>query len=202
MKLSDPDSLPPKLRQKVAYRNLAVGERLFRRGDTANSFFIVDFGKISLSRPTIENKIATLQFAQLGDILGDNAIFESNYTYSAIAITTSRVIVYPSSFLRDILPAQPELVEDLLKVMSQKISYFQHNLEFREIRAAHQRVLQYLICAADNNRTVKIELPLHKIARQLGFAPATLSRALLRLEIEGSITRKSNVIHLNRLTAA
>ncbi|MEM8673490.1 MAG: Crp/Fnr family transcriptional regulator [Cyanobacteria bacterium P01_G01_bin.67] len=202
MKFSDPDSFPPRLRQKVAYRNLAIGERLFRRGDTADSFFIVETGKISLSRPTIEHKTATLQFAQSGDIIGENAIFEAAYPCSAIAMVASRVIVYPRTFVTEILPTHPRLIEDLLAIMYQKITYFQNNLEFREIRAAHQRVLQYLIYAADANKVVKIDLPMHNIARQLGFAPATLSRALLRLETEGSITRESNVIHLNRSTAA
>ncbi|MEL6437751.1 MAG: Crp/Fnr family transcriptional regulator [Cyanobacteria bacterium J06621_8] len=202
MKFSDPDSLPPGLRQKITYRNLNAGERLYRTGDIAQNCFIVDLGKISLSRPTIENKIATLQLAKIGDIIGETAIFEQLYTDSAIAINSSRVIVYPKSFFSEILPLYPELVSDLFKMLSDKIGYFKNNLELREVRAAHQRVLQYLIYAADHDKSVKIDLPLHNIARQLGFAPATLSRALSRLETEGAITRESNVIHLNCLTAA
>ncbi|MEM7593702.1 MAG: Crp/Fnr family transcriptional regulator [Cyanobacteria bacterium P01_A01_bin.83] len=204
MRLSDPDSLPSRLRRKITYRNLAVGERLFRIGDSAESFFIVDQGRISLSRPTIENKKAVLQFAKLGDIIGENAIFEAAYTYSAIAIDDSRVIVYPQNFITEILHTHPELIADLLRLTHQKITYFQNSLELREIRAAHQRVLQFLIYAADANKAVKLDLSLHNVARQLGFAPATLSRALLKLETDGSITREreSNVIYLNSSTAA
>lgn len=202
MRFSDPDSLPAKLRQKVSYREVAVGEKLFGKGDTANRFYILETGRICLSRPTIENKTATLQFAQSGEIVGENAIFQTVYSYDAIAIIASRVIIYHEIYITEILEDYPELVQDLLFTLLQKIRFLQDNLELREIRAAHQRVLQFLTYAAGSNQIVSIDIPLQDVARQLGFAPATLSRALLKLEKEGSITRQSNVIYLSHSTAA
>ena len=202
MKFSDPESLPTKLRQKITYRELAVGERLFRRGDAAVSFFILETGRIRLTRPTIENQTATLQFAEPGDLVGENAILETVYPCSAIATVASRVICYPETYLTAMLQDYPELIEDLLGILLQKIKYFQKNMELREIRAAHQRVLQFLIYAANNDQVVNIDHPLQDIALQLGYTPSTLSRALSKLEDEGSITRQSNVIYLNPSTAA
>lgn len=202
MKFSDPDSFPDKLRQAIAERELAVGERLFRRGDKAISFFILEQGRIRLTRPTIEHKTATLQFAKPGDIVGENAIFETAYSCSAIATVPSRVIVYPAKHLTSMLQEYPELIADLLAILLQKINYFQNNMELREVCAAHQRLLQFLNYAADQERVVNIDHPLQEIALQLGYTPATLSRALAKLENEGSITRQSNVIYLNDSTAA
>lgn len=202
MKLSDPDSFPANLRQAIAYRELAVGQRLFRRGDRAKNFFILETGRIRLTRPTIENKTATIQFAKSGDIVGEDAIFETVYASSAIATTTSRVIVFPVTLLISMLPEQPELSKDLLSILLQKIKYFQNNMELREIRAAHQRVLQFLTYSADQEHAINIDYPLQEVALELGCTPATLSRALTKLEKEGSITRQSNVIYLNDSTAA
>ncbi len=202
MKFSDPDSFPAKLREAIAERELAVGERLFRRGDAANSFFILKQGRIRLTRPTIENKTATIQFAKPGDLIGENAIFESAYPCSAIATVASRVIVYPVQHLSVMLQEYSELTQDLLAILLSKIKYFQNNMELREIRAAHQRVLQFLIYEADQDKVVNIDHPLQEIALQLGYTPATLSRALSKLEQGGSITRQSNVIYLNSSTAA
>lgn len=202
MKFSDPDSFPAKLRQIIAERKLAVGERLFRRGDAANSFFILKQGRIRLTRPTIENKTATIQFAKPGDIIGENAIFESAYPCSAIATVASKVLVYPAQHLGIMLEECPELTKDLLAILLPKIKYFQNNMELREIRAAHQRVLQFLIYEAGRDKVVNINHPLQEIALQLGYTPATLSRALSKLEQNGSITRQSNVIYLNSSTAA
>ena len=67
MKFSDPYSLPTLIKDKIAYRDLAVGERLFRRGDVAVNFFILATGRIRLIRPTINNQNATLQFTEPGD---------------------------------------------------------------------------------------------------------------------------------------
>ena len=94
MKFSSPNSLPTPLREQMSYRDLAQGERLFRRGDTARHFHIVATGRIALVRPTIENKTATLQFAGLADIVGENALFENVYFCSAISQVSSQVIVY------------------------------------------------------------------------------------------------------------
>ena len=198
MRFSNPDSLPAAVRRQVFYRDLAQGERLFRRGDTARHFHIVETGRIWLVRPTIENRTATLQFAESEDIVGENAFFEDVYPCSAIANVPSRVLVYDRSCVREAIDNYPELVEDLLQRLTQKINYFQTNLELREVRAAHQRVLQYLRYTADPQlKTIHLNYPLQDIARQLGFTPATLSRALSKLEEDGFITRDSNVIALN-----
>lgn len=203
MKFSSPESLPAQLRDQITYRDLAVGERLFRRGDAAINFFVLETGRIRIVRPTIDNKTATLQFVEPDNILGENALFDNAYYCSAIANVTSRVIVYPQSCFISILQYYPELVEDFLAMLIQKIKYFQTNVELREIRAAHQRVLQYLKYAANFERkVVDLDRPLQDIAAQIGFTPATLSRALTKLETEGLITRQFNAIILSDFTAA
>ena len=198
MNFSNPNSLPTSLREQVSYRNLVKGERLFRRGDAAKYIHIIKTGRIRLVRSTVENRIASLEFARAGDLVGENALFEEFYSYSAIANVVSRVIVYDRSCLPQIIEHYPDLVEDLLRKLTQKINYYQTNLELREIRAAHQRVLQYLRYVADPNfRTIHLDYPLQDIARQLGFTPATLSRALSKLEEDGFITRQSDRIVLH-----
>ena len=198
MNFSNPDSLPPPLREQVTYRDLSQGERLFRRGDAARCIYILATGRIWLVQPTIENKTATLQFAKPGDIVGENALFEDVYVCNAIANVASRVIVYNRSCFTQIIENYPDLVEDLLRKLTQKIGYCQTNIELREIRAAHQRVLQYLRYVAEPQlQTIHLDYPLQDIARQLGFTPATLSRALSKLEEDGFITRESNLIILH-----
>lgn len=198
MNFSNPNSLPTPIREQVSYRDLAQGERLFRRGDAARYIYILATGRIWLVRPTIENKRATLQFAKPGDILGENALFENVYLSSAIANVASKIIVYNRSCLPQIIENYPDLVEDLLQRLTQKISYYQTNVELREIRAAHQRVLQYLRYIAEPQlKTIHLDYPLQDIARQLGFTPATLSRALSKLEEDGFISRGSNSITLH-----
>ena len=197
MQFSNPNSLPTSIRERVSYRNLAKGERLFRRGDAAKYIYILETGRIWLVRPTIENKTATLNFARSGDLVGEDALFEDAYSYSAIANVASRVIVYDRSCLPQIIQNYPDLIEDLLQRLTQKISLYQAYVELREIRAAHQRVLQYLRYIASNLKTIHLDYPLQDIARQLGFTPATLSRALSKLEEDGFISRELNEIVLH-----
>jgi CRP/FNR family transcriptional regulator, dissimilatory nitrate respiration regulator len=61
--------------------------------------------------------------------------------------------------------------------------------------------LQYLAMPEQAN-VVQIDRPWKEIADELGFTPDTLSRALTKLEREGSISRRQQHITLHNISAA
>lgn len=100
-----------------------------------------------------------------------------------------------------------------MSLLVKKHESFIRQLELRDIRAAHVRVLQYLRYLAEpsdarpfaphSNRTVvQFDRPLKEIAIDLGLTPATLSRALTRLEQEGVISRQHTLVTLHNSSAA
>ena len=195
--------LPTDLHSAIALRELAVGQILFRQGDSASAFFIVESGRLKVARYAPEGRSVTLQIARSGDSFAESALFSDFYVYTAIAEVASRVIVYPKQPLLTALREHSNLAEDFMTRLVSKNLFLIMQLELRDVRAAHRRVLQYLhyLASPDDANIVSFDRPLKEIAIDLGLTPATLSRALARLEREGRITREQNVVKLNSSAA-
>ena len=198
MKLLSLDSLPMDLRDGIFIKKLVAEQRLFQQGDSAKYFFIVQTGRLRLVRYNNSSNIINLAFAKPGASLGEQSIFADIYDSSAIAQVDSTVIVYPQKILLSCLREYPDLATDFMAMLVKNIQSLQLDLELRNIRLAHQRLLQYLRYSAtsNNNTVVILDRPYKEIALELGFSPETLSRALLKLEKEGAIARQQNQITL------
>lgn len=208
----------------ITFRELASEQTLFWQGDSASALFIVETGRLKIARHTSEGRSITLQIARSGDSLAEGALFSDFYSYGAVAEIASQVIVYPKQSLLQALREHPYLAEDFMTRLARKNSSLVMQLELRDIRAAHRRVLRYLSYLAyiesgnlevvdpekvslenlnvENADVISFDRPLKEVAIDLGLTPATLSRALTRLEREGQITRKQNLIKLRKLSAA
>jgi CRP/FNR family transcriptional regulator, dissimilatory nitrate respiration regulator len=198
------DSLPPALRQAIAIRTLASEQILFRQGDSASAMFIVKSGRLKIVRHTPEGRLVTLQVVRPGDSFGEGALFSEFYAYTAIAEVPSQVVVYPKLLLLAALRERQNLAEDFMTLLVKRNLSLIIRLELRDIQAAHRRVLQYLhyLTQANGSTVITFDRPLKAIATDLGLTPATLSRALARLEREGMISRNQKIIKLNTLSVA
>lgn len=201
MELLTLDTLPLNLRQALSLRELAAGQRLFRQGDAAYALFMVEAGRLRLVRSTLDGQLIPLQFASAEQSVGDAALFSTTYPYTAIAEVPSRVIVYPKSELVAMLREHPDLAEDVVTILLRKIHALEVNLELKGIRSAQQRILRYLqyLITPEQDNVVQIDRPWKEIADELGFTPDTLSRALAKLEREGSISRMQQRITLHNI---
>lgn len=203
------DRLPKTLRSEVTQHDLAINQRLFRPGDRAQFVFVVISGRLQLVRPILADKLAILQVAGPGSLLGEAALFAERYTEAAIAKTPSHVLAYPKQTVLTALRNDADLSEDLAIRLARKIQTLETNIELRDIKTSHQRVLRYLRRIASfshgetNNETViSLDRPLKEIAEEVGFTPETLSRALIKLEQAGSITRANGSIVLSESSVA
>ena len=213
MTLLMPDRLPSALYNAIAWRELAPEQILFRQGDSAVALFVVKTGRLKVGRYTAERRFVTIQVFRPGECLGENGLFSNHYPYTAIAEVPSQVVVYPKQPLLSALRENIDLAEDFMMLLvKQNLALITH-LELRDIRAAHRRVLQYLYYLTESHqpthasephepKLIKFDRPLKDVAMSLGLTPATLSRALTRLEREGMIVREQNVIRLQNSSAA
>jgi CRP/FNR family transcriptional regulator, dissimilatory nitrate respiration regulator len=204
MDLLTPTTLPPDLRGVIVRRELVAEQILFRHGDSASALFVVQTGRLKIVSHTPERRLVTLQVVRPGDSFGESALFLDHYPYTAIAEVPSQVLIYPKQPLLAALRQHLDLAEDIMALLVKQNLALMTQLELRDIRAAHRRVLQYLhyLTHPDTPNLVRFDRPLKNIAIDLGLTPATLSRALTRLEQEGTITREQNIITLQKPFAA
>lgn len=198
MNLVNTESLPTELKEKIIIREIIAEQRLFKMGDIAEYLYIVKTGRIKIFRSTIENKSAVLQAIEPGEFLGENAIFGGRYTCNASAEIDSTLIAYPQELLISIIKTDSELFEDLTKKLVSKIETLKKNLELRSIKKCHLRLLQYLryLAASSPDRIINLERSFKTISAELDVTPESVSRALVKLEREGTIARQNNLIIL------
>lgn len=196
--------LPPELRQAVTHYSLTAGQTLFQEGEVASAFFVVETGRIRLMRYTAEGRTVIFQSVEPGAGLAEVALISDQYSCTAIAEVDSSVIAYPKSNLIAALRQYPTLTESFIAMLIRSNEAMRTHLELRDIRAAHERVLQYLrhLVRLNNRRIIQFDRPMKDVAAELGLAPETFSRALSRLEQEGRITRLSGEIWVNESSAA
>ena len=198
MNLLSLDCLPSDLRSAIAWRELAPDQILFHQGDAASAFFVVETGRLKIARRVPEGRAITFQVARPGDSFAELAIFSDFYACTATAEIASRVVVYPKQPLLVALREYSNLSEDFMTQLVRRSLSLIVQLELRNIRTAHRRVLQYLnfLASTENTGIISFDRPLKEIAIDLGLTPETLSRALARLEREGIIVREQNLIRL------
>lgn len=203
MNLLNLDSLPIQLRNAIMVQSLKPGQVLYRQGDPAGMFYVVEAGRLKLVRYGEDERTTTLLVARSGEGFAEVALFAEVYPCTAIAEIASQVIAYPKPLLLSALRDYPDLAEDFMTLLVQRIQALQIRLELRDIRASHERVLRYLRYLAQPGRTViRFDRPLKDIANDLGLTPETLSRALTRLERDGRISRNQQQIILHNSSAA
>ena len=198
MNLTDIDRLPEFLKDKVARQNLVVGETLFVQENEATKFYVVTKGRIRLLRYLDRGKVSTFEIVRPFQTLAEMALFADIYPCTAIAEIDSEVIAYPKEELLEVLRTHPELAVDFMSMLVKKIQSLKFRLELRDIKIAHERVLHYLrqLVNFPKETTVVLDRPLKDIAEDIGFTPETLSRALIRLETDGAISRSDRTITL------
>ena len=203
MDLSDTLRLPKSLQDKITVQNLAAGDTLFSQSDEASNFYIVTSGRIKLLRYLEGGKISTFEIVRASQSVAEVALFADIYPCTAIAEIDSEVIAYPKDELLTVLREYPDLAEEFMSMLVKKNQSLKFRLELRDIRIAHERVLRYLrhLVNFPEETTVILDRPLKDIAGDLGFTPETLSRALIKLEIDGAIARRERIITLYNTAA-
>lgn len=209
MKLSIVDSLPPTIKKNSIALNINKGQRLFRKGDRAESTYLIKQGRFQEISYPDTGKVAVLQILNAGEALGEVSIHSHVYHSTAIAQTDAQVIAYPNYILLEALQEYPLLIDATVEILARKIDELRIRLEWRNISIADRRVLKYLEHKLarlsqdrENSPTFTLDAPLQEIAAELGFVPGTLSRALAKLEADHKITREQNKITLHTTDAA
>lgn len=110
--------------------------------------------------------MVTFYVARAGESFAEVALFSDVYTDNAVAEVASRVAIYPKRLLLSALREHPNLAEDFMTLLVRKIHALKFRLELRDIRSAHQRVLQYLrhLAQPDSEMSVDLDQPLGEIA--------------------------------------
>jgi CRP/FNR family transcriptional regulator, cyclic AMP receptor protein len=110
------------------------GQRIFRAGEPANRFYLIESGKVAIEASIKEAPAVTIDLVETGDLLGWSWIFPPFvWHFDARALQPTAAIFFYGTVLSDYCEKDPALGFELFKRMSAVM--------LRRLQAAREKLL-------------------------------------------------------------
>ncbi|MFA7550822.1 MAG: Crp/Fnr family transcriptional regulator [Sedimentibacter sp.] len=192
--------LPIEIKQSIMdssnHKIYKKGEIIFNSGDYFDYFFIVNKGRVKLSKISAMGKEQILKILEVGDFMGELSLFKDTLlTNSAEALEKTEICIIRSEKVREIIMQRPEIALKFLEKYAERIKHSEELIEQIGLRDVEQRIANFLIAEVEKNNIknrnneYEINLPVTKsvLSSILGTTKETLSRKLSLLQDEGLI---------------
>lgn len=170
-------------------RHLAAGEALFHQGDRTAGIYRLLCGRVRLLRVTPDGTPVTLHLTRPGETFAEASLFAARYHCDAVAEVDSLVGLYPKLALTAHLRNDPEALWQFTGDLARHLQGLRGRYALRQIRAAPERLLQFLRLRCDAQGKFRHDGALKDIAAELGMTHEALYRALATLEKQGRLSR-------------
>lgn len=188
-------------------RNVEKDAYLFREGDPAEGFYVVQKGAISVHRVSPTGKEQVIHVFRPGESLAEAALAsETGYPANGRAVESSAVIVVPKGPFLSLISRRPELGLRMLGSMSLHLRVLVGLVDDLTLKDVETRFLNWLLkrCGRNGRGPATIELKSTKrvLAAELGTSSETLSRTFAKLrdeallEVKGATVRVPDVVAL------
>lgn len=179
---------------------LESGQHLFRMGDEAGYFFLVESGSVILYRPSYKGDHKIFRSMTAGDLLAETVMFiePCHYPLSAQASMDSSVYRLPRESLLELCRASPDFSIAMLEGMAIRISQSLNRIDLLTIGNSAQRLVVYLMDLYTQQRSAWLTLPASHgvLARQLNITPETFSRQLRAFRRAGFVGGRNSELVL------
>jgi CRP/FNR family transcriptional regulator, dissimilatory nitrate respiration regulator len=188
----------------IVSKHLAKGDYLFREGDRAEGFYIVQKGAINVHRVSAAGKEQVIHlFLPIESFAEATLATEGGYPADARATEPTTVLLVPKTEFIDLLRMRPELSLRMLGSMSQHLRVLVGLLDDLTLKDMETRMANWLLKPCPRpigNREVEIKLDRTKrvLAAEMGTTSETLSRTLAKFRDRGLLRIKGNTLTVTR----
>ncbi|NEQ53581.1 MAG: Crp/Fnr family transcriptional regulator [Leptolyngbya sp. SIO3F4] len=185
---------------KPSLISLKQGEIVFHAEEPARHIFGIQTGKVQLVRYLESGQMSNQYALQSGAWFGEDALFNTDYQNSAIAIQPTQAIVVPKHSFLTLLQKEPDISLAFIQQLTKQLYTAKDLMTLRCIRSAHERVLAYLYdLKISESQTCFLDCSIKEIAEKICLAPEVVSRSLRKLQDDGIIERNQRkIIFLKR----
>ncbi|MBC6404760.1 MAG: cyclic nucleotide-binding domain-containing protein [Rhodospirillales bacterium] len=168
------------------------GQTIFDEGEPSQHLFNVTDGTVKIYKLLADGRRQITGFLFSGDFLG--LASEATYTYSAEAVTTTKLCCFRHGQLDELLQRSPQMERRLLAIAGHELAEAQEQMLLLGRKTAKERVASFLLLLSRRaKQTGRSEDPVHvpmnrtDIADYLGLTTETVSRTFTKLKLEGLI---------------
>lgn len=184
----------------TAIKPLEKGQYLFREGEVAAGFYVVQAGAVNVHRVSNAGKEQVIHVFRAGESFAEAALIsDRGYPADARAVEPSQVLLVQKIGFLDLLRRQPELALRMLASMSGHLRTLVAQLEDLTRKDVETRVANWLLKRCPNpfgDSPVRIQLTMTKraLAGELGTVSETFSRTLAKFREQNLLSVKGKTI--------
>jgi len=163
----------------------SYGELVFKEGQYPSGFFIINKGKIKISKFGNEGREQIVRFAKAGDIIGYRALLsEEKYSCSASAISETHLCFLSREFIYNQIRSNPDFAFGLLKLLADDLRLAEEKSLNLAQKTVRERVAESILLLQDiygfekDHSTINITLKREEIAGIAGTVRETVTRFL------------------------
>jgi len=195
-----------KVKSHLTFR---YGELIYKEGQFPSGIYIVNQGKVKISKYGFEGREQIIQFSKTGDLLGHRSAFaQEKYTCSATAIAETHLCFIPQEFIVSVIKRNSELGFRIMKLLATELRQAEDKAVQIAQKTVRERVAEALLLLKDmygferDNATLNINLKREELAGLAGTVRETATRFLSELrdsEIISLSGKKIKILDLKRL---
>jgi len=182
---------------RVTRHHFSRDATIFQQGDAAKAIFLVETGRVRLTRVLADGTPLILYVAQAGEGFAEASLSAAHYHCDAIAEIDTVVLALPKADLLAAFAADPAECLALALTLAAQVRDLRARLELRNIRSASARVLTWLrLHSSGNPPSVRMQRSWTQVADELGLTREVVYRVLATLERQMQISRDGSVVRL------
>ncbi len=163
-------------------------EVLFHEGDEGHSMYLMAQGTVQLFKTSPDGKEVVIKLMKPGELFAETILFERpDYPVSAAALTPAEVYLIPRRQFHCLLE-DAGFRNDFIAVLLAKQRYLADQIFRISALDVEARFLHFLRDHFGEKERYTVNLSKRDVAAAIDALPETLSRVLLKLRDEGSVT--------------
>ena len=180
-----------------AHKKYDKGEIIFSYGDYFDNLFVVNRGRVKISKISVLGKEQILRILEPGGFMGELSLFKRSILNStAEALEPTDICLIQGAKIRDLILKKPEISLKFLQKYSERVEEAEELIEQIGLRDVEQRIANFLLMEVKKidenyykNKEYEITLPISKgdLASLIGTTQETLSRKLSNFQDSGWI---------------
>lgn len=186
------------------HMHIKEGQILYHTGQVLESLYVVNSGFVKLVQDDNHGAESILSFPMKGDLIGIDALSQSVYQSTCIALTDATVVSIPYKVLKQLMTLHPNLADEMLKLMSRYVVDQQQLTTMINTLSAEARVARFIVnmsarfgALGYSSREFALRMTRLEIGAHLGLTLETVSRTLSLLRDCGYIDVDQRNITVN-----
>ena len=175
----------------TTHRQYKKGEIIYLEGELSEKLFIINKGKVKISKLSEEGKEQIIRILYAGDFMGELSLFiHFPLKNNAEALETTTVCIIDSKKINDLIEKLPSIALKIMKELSLRLEKTESLIQSLGIYDVEHRVADTLLKMADSNKLIDLDISKKDLASHIGMSQETLSRKLSSFQSMGWIKQE------------